>query len=68
MTKFEQVGINYQYDATTIKEATRSFQISCNICCHKMRACYNDCDHCAIAQTHNMVVALLNEKEGNKNV
>lgn len=62
MTKFEQVGVNYQYNADSIKQATRSFEYSCNCCCHKgMRI---DCDKCAIAHTHNLVVAYFNDKGG----
>ena len=30
MTKFEQVGINFQYDASTKEQAIKSFNISCN--------------------------------------
>ena len=55
MTKFEQIGVNYQYDAVTKEQALRSFQYSCNCCCYRgMRI---DCDHCAIAQTHHLVIA-----------
>ena len=55
MTKFEQVGINFQYDASTKEQAIRSFNISCNICCCKgMRI---DCDHCAIAEAHSLIMA-----------
>ena len=61
MTKFEQVGVNFQYDATSIEQANRSFAYSCNCCCHKgMRI---DCDKCAIAHTHNLVVACFADKE-----
>lgn len=61
MTKFEQVGINYQYDAATKEEAIRAFKHSCNCCCHRgMRI---DCDHCAIAFNHNLVVASFEGKE-----
>lgn len=64
MTKFEQVGVNYQYDADTIKQANKSFAYSCNCCCIKgMRI---DCDKCAIAHVHNLVVACLNDKGGAK--
>lgn len=57
MTRFEQIGINYQYLARTVEEATENFARSCNICCHCSRALYNDCKRCAIEQTHNMIVA-----------
>lgn len=59
MTKFEQVGVNYQYDAKSIEQANKSFAYSCNCCCNKgMRL---DCDRCAIAATHNLVVACFND-------
>ena len=66
MTKFEQVGINYQYNASNIQEANKSFSYSCNCCCNKgMRI---DCDRCAIAHVHNLVVACFNDngKDGAK--
>ena len=55
MTKFEQVGINYQYDAHTKEEANRSFQYSCNCCCN--RGMHIECERCAIACVHNLVIA-----------
>ena len=65
MTRFEQIGCNYQYDATTIEEANHSFKISCSICCHKLRALYCKCEQCAIHQAHELVVAALAEKGSN---
>lgn len=60
MTKFEQVGVNYQYDAATIEQANKSFEYSCACCCHKgMRI---KCDRCAIACAHNLVVACFSDK------
>ena len=60
MTKFEQIGVNYQYDANNISEANKSFNYSCQCCCNKgMRI---DCDRCAIAHVHNLVVACFNDK------
>lgn len=64
MTKFEQIGINYQYEANSIKEANKAFQHSCDCCCNKgMRL---DCDHCAIAFTHSLVVAYFNDRREGK--
>lgn len=61
MTKFEQVGINYQYAAETKEQARRSFDHSCNCCCNRgMRI---DCDRCAIAVAHNHVIAALDSQE-----
>ena len=61
MTKFEQIGVNYQYDANNIKEANRSFEYSCNCCCNK--GIRLNCDKCAIAQAHALVVAYFNDKD-----
>ena len=55
MTKFEQIGVNYQYSSETKEAANRSFQHSCDCCCNK--GIHLDCDHCAIAQVHSLVVA-----------
>lgn len=55
MTKFEQVGMNHQYMATTKLQAQKSFAYSCDCCCNKgMRL---DCDTCAIANVHSLVIA-----------
>lgn len=61
MTKFEQVGVNYQYSAPTKEMANKSFAHSCNVCCHK--GIHLDCDRCAISEAHNMVIAYFNGKE-----
>lgn len=61
MTKFEQIGINYQYDACSIAEAQRSFEISCE-CCVKRGMCL-DCDKCQIAFVHNLVVSTFEHME-----
>lgn len=61
MTKFEQVGINYQYDAVTPDQAKKSFQHSCTCCCHK--GMIINCDRCAIATVHNIVMAYFDTKE-----
>lgn len=60
MTNFETVGINYQYEATTIEQANKSFKYSCDCCCSKGR--HADCDRCAIANVHSLIVAYLNDK------
>lgn len=64
MTKFETIGVNYQYAANSKAEANSFFARSCNCCCNKgMRL---DCDRCAIAHTHSMVVAYFTDKEQHK--
>lgn len=62
MTKFEQIGVNYQYDATNIHEANKSFMHSCKCCCNK--GIRLECDRCAISITHSMVCAYFNDKNG----
>lgn len=60
MTKFEQVGINYQYEADTKENANRSFHYSCDCCCN--RGMHIECDHCAIAAVHSLVIAAFDSK------
>lgn len=55
MTKFEQVGVNLQYDADSVRRAKANFKHSCDVCCS--RGIRISCDRCAIAATHSMVVA-----------
>lgn len=60
MTKFEQIGINYQYDAANVEEANKSFMHSCKCCCNK--GLHLECDRCAIEQVHSLVVAYFQDK------
>ena len=61
MTKFEQIGVNYQYDAIDKADANRYFKYSCNCCCQRgMRI---ECDRCAIAVAHDLVVATFDAEE-----
>lgn len=55
MTKFEQIGVNYQNDSTSKRDANRSFRYSCRVCCE--RGIRVECDRCAIAATHDAVIA-----------
>ena len=62
MTKFEQVGVNMQYESATKEIAQRKFARSCECCCNK-GICI-ECDRCSIAVVHNLVMACFeNEKE-----
>lgn len=63
MTKFEMIGVNRQYDAADKYEANKAFTYSCNCCCAK--GIHLDCDHCAIAFAHNLVLAYFNDNGGN---
>ena len=68
MIKFEQIGVNMQYDSNTVKEAESKFSRSCDICCH--RGLHISCDRCVIAEAHKLTVAAiqsLNEKSGESN-
>ena len=60
MTKFEQVGVNYQYSANSKEEAEASLRYSCRCCCE--RGMHIECDRCAIEQAHNLVVAAFDSK------
>ena len=65
MTKFEQIGINYQYDANNIHEAKKAFSYSCQCCCAK--GIRLNCNRCAISNTHNLIVAYFNDKNRKEN-
>ena len=55
MTKFEQVGVNMQYNSETKEIAQRKFSRSCECCCNKGMCI--ECDKCSIAVVHQLVVA-----------
>ncbi len=61
MTKFEQVGINMQYSATTKEMAQQKFSRSCECCCNK--GVFIKCDRCSIATVHQLVMASFETKE-----
>lgn len=61
MTKFEQIGINMQYDAVNKMDAMVKFERSCECCCNK--GMHIDCDHCNIAVVHALVVAYFEDQE-----
>ena len=64
MTKFEQIGIEYQMEAIDKVEAIRSFNHSCKICCSK--GAFVKCDRCAISQVHYQVLACFDDLEAFK--
>lgn len=55
MTKFEQVGVNMQYEALTKEIAIKKFSRSCECCCNK--GIRLECDRCAIETVHKLVIA-----------
>lgn len=59
MTKFEQIGVNYQYDAVNADGARKAFQKSCTCCCNK--GIQLDCDRYSIAYVHNLVMAYFDD-------
>lgn len=61
MTKFEQVGVNYQNDAESKEQANCSFRYSCECCC--TRGLRIECDRCAIAVAHNLTIAAFENKK-----
>lgn len=64
MTKFETIGVNYQYDAGNIFEANKAFKRSCECCCNK--GIHLDCDKCSISVVHQLVVANFNDRNKKK--
>lgn len=64
MTKFEQIGVNYQYNAESKEYAHKAFKHSCDVCCNK--GMHISCDKCSIAWVHSLVIATFegNEKKG----
>ena len=61
MIKFEQIGVNFQYEAESKGKANSAFKQSCNICCNK--GIHLDCDKCAIAVAHSLVIAAFDDIE-----
>ena len=59
MTKFEQVGINHLMDSNCKEEANKTFKLSCDLCCN--RGMHINCDRCAIAFNHSMIIAFFEE-------
>lgn len=62
MTKFEQIGVNYQHDSCNKQEANKNFGYSCRVCCE--RGIRIDCDRCAIAAAHDAIVAAFELTQG----
>ena len=59
MTKFEQIGVNRQFDATSIEELNENFKHSCDVCCRK--GMHIECDKCHIAYTNVLLCAYFND-------
>lgn len=61
MTKFEQVGVNMQYESESKTMAVKKFSRSCDCCCNK--GMNIECDRCSIAIVHRLVVASFEREE-----
>ena len=61
MTKFEQIGVNMQYEAPTKEIAIQKFSRSCECCCNKGLSI--KCDRCAIETVHKLVVASFEKQD-----
>lgn len=61
MTKFEQIGVNMQYEALTKEIAIKKFSRSCECCCNK--GLHIECSRCSIATVHQLVMASFESKE-----
>ena len=61
MTKFEQRGVELQYDSDSRKEAIQRFSYSCDVCCD--RGLRIECDRCATKATHDLTMAYLAARE-----
>lgn len=61
MTKFEQVGVNMQYESESKAVAVKKFSRSCDCCCSK--GMNIECDRCSIAIVHRLVVASFEREE-----
>lgn len=56
MTRFEQRGIDRQYNARSAREARRALEQSCEICATQGK--YITCAHCMIASVHQLVTEI----------
>ena len=54
MTRFEQIGVDRQYNANNAYEADKLFNKSCTQCCTK--GMQLNCDKCNIAYVHDIIV------------
>lgn len=61
MTRFEEIGVGFQQNAMSKRDADRSFHSSCRCCCERgMRL---NCDRCAIFETHSIMISIFQSRE-----
>lgn len=56
MTRFEERGIDRQYNARSKKEARKALEKSCELCATQGK--YISCDRCAIAYINQLVTEI----------
>lgn len=56
MSIFEEIGVEYQYNAKNALMAKQSLEYSCHKCCTQGR--HLSCSNCAIATAHNLVLLM----------
>lgn len=54
MSHFEQIGVDYQYNARNARMAKKSFENSCHKCCTQGK--HIECSKCAISTAHQSVM------------
>ena len=60
MSYFEEIGVEFQYNARNIFEANKAFEKSCTRCSTAGK--HLNCDKCHIASAHNTVALIFNNK------
>ena len=56
MSKFEEIGVNRLYEASSAREARNLFYRSCKLCATQGKAI--SCSNCAIANVHQLVIEI----------
>lgn len=56
MTRFEERGIDRQYNARSTREAKMALEKSCEICATQGK--YINCTYCMIASVHQLVTEI----------
>ena len=64
MTAFETVGVNRQFDARNIYEASKEFKKSCDYCCFSGQRI--ECDKCHISYTHQLMCKYFKNRKDKK--
>lgn len=54
MSKFVEIGVEKQYSASTIHQATTRYEQSCYLCC--IRGRHADCKFCNIDYAHKEII------------